>query len=278
MLSEKQLPYLIKLLDDSEPATQAALKETFANSSGDISNELAALAIDLSPKDQAKVSKLLLPARRAKLTSDWHIPAGGAMAISEDWDSFEHHLRIISDFLHDGISLRPSLPDVVDMLTQEAQEEISEMTSNQLRIWMFESGKFKGNTDEYYLPENSDICWVAHNGIGNPLSLSTLFILIGHRLELDITGCNYPGHFLARIFIDSKANMVDCFNGGRLISSEKLLADHKELSLAAKMAVKIDTPLGHILWRFLRNLEYAFTQQKRPKDAKLFDELAKSLH
>lgn len=278
MLSEKQLPHLIKLLDDTEPATQAALKQTFADSSGDISNELAALAIDLSPQDQTKISNLLLPARRAKLIAEWETPVSGAIALSEDWDKFEHHLRIISDFLHDGISLRPSLSDVIDLLTQEAQEEIPEITSNSLRKWMFENGKFKGNTDHYYLPENSDLCWVANNGLGNPLSLSTIFILIGHRLHLDITGCNFPGHFLARIFIDSKANMVDCFNGGRLIPSEKLLADHKELSLAAKMAIKIDTPLGHILWRFLRNLEYAFTQGNRPDDATLFDELAKSLH
>jgi len=42
---EKQLPFLIQLLDDSEPATQEALTKTFAESSGDISNELAALAI-----------------------------------------------------------------------------------------------------------------------------------------------------------------------------------------------------------------------------------------
>lgn len=278
MITEKQLPFLLKLLDDKEPATQAALKQEFAESSGDISNELAALAIDLSPKDQAKLSQLLLPGRRTNLVTEWQIPSGGATAISEDWDSFEHHLRIISDFLHDGISLRPSLPDMVDMLTQEAQDQISEMTSNNLRKWMFEEGKFKGNEKHYYLPENSDICWVADHGLGNPLSLATLFILVGHRLDLDISGCNYPGHFLARIFIDSKAHMVDCFHGGRLISSEKLLAEHKELSLAAKMAVKIDTPLGHILWRFLRNLEYAFTQLKRPTDAKLFDDLAKSLH
>lgn len=275
---EKQLPFLIQLLDDSEPATQEALTKTFAESSGDISNELAALAIDLSAKDQAKISKLLLPARRAKLINEWQIPSGGAAAISEDRDSFEHHLRIISEFLHDGISLRPSLSDTIDLLAQEAQEEMPEITSNALRRWMFKSGKFKGNSEHYYLPENSDLCWVAQHGVGNPLSLSTLFIMIGHQLDLDISGCNYPGHFLARIYIDSKPKMVDCFNGGKLISTEKLLTQHKDISLAAKMAVKIDTPLGHILWRFLRNLEYAFNKTKRPQDAKLFDQLAKSLH
>ncbi len=278
MITEEQLPYLIKLLDDKEPATQQALKQEFAESSGDISNEIAALAIDLKQQDRTNLSKLLLPGRRATLMSEWQIPLGRAAAISEDWDSFEYHLRIISDYLHDGISLRPSLSDNVDMLCKEATDEMPAISANQLRIWMFKNGKFKGNKSHYYLPQNSDLCWVADTGLGNPLSLSTLFILIAHRLNLDVTGCNYPGHFLARIFLDGKAQLVDCFHRGKLLPCDELLSKHKEISLAAKMAIKIDTPLGHILWRFLRNLEYSFSQTKQPEDQKLFNELANSLH
>ena len=280
MISEQNLPHLIKLLDDKEPATQQALKQEFAHSSGDISNEMAALAlaIDLRPQDKAKLSRLLQPARATTLQLEWQIPEGGAAAISDDWDSFEHHLRIISDYLHDGISLRPPLPDMIDLLAKEAQEELMEINADELRKWMFESGRFLGNKENYYLPQNSDLCWVADSGLGNPISLATLFMLIGNRLDLEITGCNYPGHFLARIFIDGEAQLVDCFHKGRLLTASDILKDHKEISLAAKMAIQIDTPLGHILWRFLRNLEHSCNQLKRPEEAKLFDSLANSLH
>ncbi len=278
MLSEQNIPHLIKLLDDKEPATQQVLKQEFAYSSGDLSHEMAALAIDLKSQDRAKLSQLLLPGRRATLQQEWQSPEAGSGAISDDWDSFEHHLRIISDYLHDGISLRPPLPDMINLIAKEAQEELPEMNANELRKWMFVSGKFSGNKENYYLAQNDDICWVADSGLGTPISLATLFMLVGNRLDLEITGCNYPGHFLARIFIDGEAKLVDCFHKGRLLTADDVLQDHKKISLTAKMAIQIDTPLGHILWRFLRNLEHSFNQLEQPDEAKLFDILANSLH
>ena len=47
MINETKLPYLLKLLDDKEPITQAALKAEFADSTGDLSNELTALGLSL---------------------------------------------------------------------------------------------------------------------------------------------------------------------------------------------------------------------------------------
>jgi len=182
MITETKLPYLLKLLDDQEPVTQAALKSEFANSSGDLSNELTALGgeIDLSPRDKAKLSKLLLPARRETLTSEWQIPAGGKAAMDEDWDSFEYHLRLISDYLHDGISLRPTLSDTLDILTENYTEDHRDTLSdvNTLKDWLFTSGRFKGNKDQYYHSNNSDLCWVVESGLGNPISLTTLLFFI----------------------------------------------------------------------------------------------------
>ncbi len=285
MITEKKLPHLIKLLDDKEPATQEALKQEFAASSGDLSNELTALgiSIDLSAKDKAKLSRLLLPARRRTLMNEWQIPAAGRAALDEDWESFEHHLRLISDYLHDGITLRPPLSDVLDMLADEFSDDHlnTPINANQLRIWMFAEDKFIGNTQNYYSPLNSDLCWVADSGMGNPISLATLFILLGRRLNLDISGCNYPGHFLARIYSGAEMQLVDCFHKGRVIPAISVITKHKEISMAAKMAITGHASLGDILWRFLQNLEYAFKQSKdvatHEPDIQLFATLSKSL-
>jgi hypothetical protein len=285
MINEKKLPHLIKLLDDKEPATQKALKLEFAASSGDVSNELTALGIslDLSSQDKAKLTRLLLPARRKTLMSEWLIPAGGRSAMSEDWDSFEYHLRLISDYLHDGISLRPPLSDALDLIADEFSNDhkSSPISADQLRLWMFTNGKFLGNRQNYYLPQNSDLCWIADSGLGNPISLATLFMLVGRRLNLDISGCNYPGHFLARIYSADEMQLVDCFHKGRLIPAQQVLAEHKEISVNAKIAITGHASLGDILWRFLKNLEHAFKQSKdlasHEADVKLFATLSKSL-
>lgn len=285
MITEKQLPHLIKLLDDKEPATQEALKQEFASSSGDLSNELTALgiSIDLSARDKAKLSHLLLPARRKTLINEWQIPAAGRAALAEDWDSFEYHLRLISDYLHDGITLRPSLSDVLDMLADDFlnDHDKASINANQLRIWMFAEERFIGNTKNYYLPQNSDLCWVADSGMGNPISLATLYILLGRRLNMDISGCNYPGHFLARIYSGSEMQLVDCFHQGRIIPAQSVLAKHKEISISAKLAITEHACLGDILWRFLQNLEHAFKQSKdlanHEADIQLFTTLSRSL-
>lgn len=285
MISETTLPYLIKLLDDKEPTTQIALQNEFADSSGDLSNELTALGLglDLTPRDKAKLSKLLLPARRKTLMNEWQIPAGGRTAMAEDWDSFEYHLRLISDYLHDGISLRPPLSDALDLIADEFSnhQKNATVSANQLRDWMFANSRFQGNKENYYLPQNSDLCWVVDSGLGNPISLTTLFMLVGRRLNLDISGCNYPGHFLARIYSDSEMLLVDCFHNGKLIPAQKVIAEHKEISINAKIAIAGHASLGDILWRFVRNIEHAFKQSSNTEnhklDLKLFSTLSKSL-
>ena len=285
MITETKLPYLLKLLDDQEPVTQAALKSEFANSSGDLSHELTALGseIDLSPKDKAKLSNLLLPARRDTLISEWQIPAGGQAAMAEDWDSFEYHLRLISDYLHDGISLRPTLSDTLDILTENYTKEHHNAISdvNTLREWLFTNERFKGNKDQYYHPNNSDLCWVVDAGLGNPISLTTLFMLVARRLDFDVTGCNYPGHFLARIFHNDEIQLVDCFHKGKLIPVKKILSEHKEISHQAKTAIMHPSTLGGILTRFLRNIEHSLKQsdvsEQNNLDLQLFQKLIKSL-
>lgn len=277
MLIQENLPHLIKLLDDDEPATQIALKQEFAQTTGDISNELAALAIDLPIQDRNKLSQLLLPGRRETLAQEWQIPSGGADGIAEDWETFEALLRLISDFLHDGLSLRPSLSDLIDSLAEEATEKIALPSANRLRKWMFEDGKFKGNKENYYLPSNSDIAWVIDTGLGNPISLATIYMLVAQRLNLEVSGCNYPGHFLTRIFIDSKPILVDCFNKGKLIPVEELLREQKNISHSAKLTVLTPCHLGHILQRILRNLENGFRRDKQLLDADLFKALYMSL-
>jgi len=277
VLTEQQLPHLLKLLDDDEPAIQSALQQEFAQSSGDISNELASLNIDLPIQDRKKLSQLLLPGRRETLAQEWQVPSGGADAIAEDWETFESLLRLVSDFLHDGICLRPSLSDLLDILANEASSKIAVPSPNRLRKWLFETGKFKGNKENYYIPSNSDLAWVIETGLGNPISLATVFMLVAQRLNLEVTGCNYPGHFLTRIFIDSKPCLVDCFNKGRLTPVEELLRENKDISHAAKLTVLTPCHLGHILQRILRNLENGFRRDKQLLDADLFKALYMSL-
>jgi len=55
---------------------------------------------------------------------------------------------------------------------------------------------FRGNAADYYDPSNSYLQRVLATGLGIPISLCCVAILVGQRLELPVHGIGTPGHFL----------------------------------------------------------------------------------
>ena len=64
--------------------------------------------------------------------------------------------------------------------------------------FLFQELQFRPNEANYYDPENSFLNRVLDQRTGNPLSLCTIYLLLGRRLKLPITGIGLPGHFVCR--------------------------------------------------------------------------------
>lgn len=273
------LPYLIRLLDDKDPAVRPIVCERISEMGGDISHDLAALGIEMDAKGKNRLSGLLAPGRRETLRNEWSVPTTGAMALEDDWESFENILRQISDFLHDGITLRASLSDSLDLLVDEISEDLPlpNVNANELRRWLFVKGPFKGRAQIADSVQNYDLCQVIDSQQGNPTSLACLFMLLGRRMGAQVDGCNYPGHFLARIHIDGRAYLIDCFHGGRRFEIDALLAAHPEISRRARAAVSNSSHLGVVLHRYVTEMQQSLMQSGREDDSLLFKELAGTL-
>jgi len=277
MSSVDNLPYLIRLLDDQDPAVQPVVRQQLSDLGGDISQDLAALGIQLPKTEKRCLAKLLEPGRRETLREEWLVPSGGAASLEEDWESFESILRQLSDFLHDGITLRPSLTDSLDLLTDEVREDLPAPTAEELRLWLFDTDNFKGVKAKAEAVKFFDICRVINTREGNPTSLGILYILLGRRLGAQVEGCNYPGHFLTRIQSEGTSYLVDCFHGGRRFAIESLLENHPEISNKAKHALDVPSHLGLILLRYITELQHSLVSTGRSEDADLFNELLHTL-
>ncbi|MGJ8677494.1 MAG: transglutaminase family protein [Akkermansiaceae bacterium] len=278
MAAVSNLPYLIRLLDDRDPAVCSVVIEQISSFGGDISHDLAALGIHMGTAEKKRLTDILAPGRRATLRDEWLVPSDGASAMADDWEGFENILRQISDFLHDGITLRPSLSDNIDLLVEEILNDISHPSEDDVRRWLFVKDTFKGAQKAADSAKYFDLCYVIENRVGNPTSLGCMFMLVSARLGLDVEGCNYPGHFLNRIIVDDEYHLVDCFHAGRLFQVEKLLHAHPEISLKAKTAVSSASHLGVILLRYLAEIESTFKGMGKLEDVELFHELAGTLH
>lgn len=277
MPKTSDLPFLIRLLDDDDPAVVPVVSKQLAGFGGDISQDLAALGIEVPESRKKKLSSLLAAGRRKALSDEWLVPSGGVSAWEDDWDSFEHSLRLLSDFLHDGVTLRPALPDCLDMLADEADGELAELTAAGLRDWLFAKGRFKGARKQADACEYFDLCHVMDVFRGNPTSLACLFMLAGRRLGVQVDGCSYPGHFLARIRVEGSLTLVDCFHRGRSFDVDALLEKHPEISQKAREAVMSQGHLGLILHRYVSEIRSSLAASGRDEDAQFFSRILETM-
>ena len=270
-----ELDALLRLLDDETPEVRERVAERLGRCGGDISEWLATRPHVLSEHEKSLLSEMLSPPRREALAREWIVPTGGAAALGEDWDTFEALLRTLSDFLHDGISLRQPLSDALDLLAEEAAEA-GTATANELRKFLFTGGRFTGNREGYNDPRNSDLAWCITEGRSNPLGLCLIFMLVGRRLDLEVEGVNFPGHFMCRIFEEGYPLVIDCYEKGTLHLQSTLL-ESPELSRNQRAILRQSADSGTILLRLLNNLNEALEMEARDEDALLIKELRATL-
>jgi len=76
--------------------------------------------------------------------------------------------------------------------------------------------RFRGNEDDYYSEDNSLLPRVITNRVGNPITLSLVYIAVGQRAGLNVQGVGLPGHFVVRL----GGVFFDPFHGGRRLQLE----------------------------------------------------------
>jgi regulator of sirC expression with transglutaminase-like and TPR domain len=271
----EELNALLRLLDDETPEVRMRVAERLALCGGDISEWLASHPRPMSAHEKAVLSALLGPARRQTLEREWLIPSSGSAALREDWESFEAMLRALSDFLHDGITLRQPLSDGLDLLAEEA-EEGGVTSARELRTFLFASGRLGANHEDYEDPRNSDLAWSIAEGKSNPLGLGLVFMLVARRMDLVVEAVNFPGHFLCRIFEDGYPIIVDCFDHGRLHLQSTLL-ESPDLGREERIILRQTVDPGTLLLRLLNNLIGALDEDDRVEDARLIRKLQETL-
>ena len=269
--------HIIKLLDDPDPTVQVAIEGFLKQFDGDISEHIAGEAISLSRTQHSQLSEYLLPGRKEILEASWSIPKRFKLSESRDFDSLEYLLSLLSDYLHDGLTLRPSLADSLDHLLDEVHGAKAGNSVDDLLRFLYKSERFTGNRAHYFSKENSDLVWVLQNTMGNPISLVSIFILIAYRLDLEVEGCNYPGHFLAWIPNGETPYLLDPFNRGRILSPQQIMRDNRKISERAKRALAGPCALHSIVNRMLNNVETSMLKGGFGGDAELIKNLKNSL-
>lgn len=262
---------MLRLLDDETPVVREALMNRLVLLNGDVSEWIGECGAVLDERHLEFLVAALAPGRRRRLEEEWLAPVGGAAALGDDWEHVECLLRNLSDFLHDGVTLRPALPDGLDLLAEEA-EEIGVDSPESLRVFLFREGAYLLNNDHEMDPRNLDLAWVIGSGRSDALGLCLLYLLLARRLELDVAAVDHPGHFFCRIHEDGRAYLVDCCARGTLHPLDELLR-RSDISRAEKRFLESTVGPGTVLLRVLHDLDLKLRKSGREEDAEVVGRL-----
>lgn len=146
----------------------------------------------------------------------------------------------------------------------------SEQIIGWINTYLFQELGFSPNEANYYDPENSFLNRVIDHRTGNPISLCTIYLLLGRRLKLPITGIGLPGHFVCRYQTSTAEVYIDAFNRGKLLTKadciKYLLHTHHGLEEGYLAPV---TP-RRMLLRMCANLHQIYLHNKLPEETARF--------
>ena len=274
-MADAQLTHLIRLLDDESEVVREAVKRQIEGMKKDLPDRLTLLDRSLTPEEDRILGELLAPSRREDLEDHWMLWRDQPTAEQQ----IEWALAQLSAFLSGWKSRPKELTSRLDVMAGMAREAISssEISARELADWLFtgrnEGARLRGNSKDYYSPHNSNLLWVLDMGLGNPISLCMVYRLLGARLGIMVEGCNFPGHFLARVNHDGDVWLVDCFNRGRFMLAADVARHHPAANPAMEELVHQKASTESILLRFLRNLDDAFDKKGQMPERQLMRRL-----
>lgn len=137
------------------------------------------------------------------------------------------------------------------------------------RVLFHEAG-FRGNVEDYEDPLNSCIEAVFRRRKGLPVLLSSIYILLGQRLGMDLEPIGLPGHFLVGCFQGPEPFYIDPYERGRFRRVDELrelLAQHH---VSPEFHHLVPMPVGEVLCRVCRNLVLHFDARQQPRWANRF--------
>jgi len=272
MPTADDIPHLLSLLNDSSQVVRNEVRRALADFGKDLPKLLQ--REEVGPRQRALIFEVMESVRRDLLIQRW--PKYRAQL--KFADQLEYGLDCIARY-HTGVLHPETLKEMLDQLAGNFRERHN-ITEGALALsrYLFQEVGLVGDRKNYYNPQNSNLIQVLKSGTGNPISLTCVYILTAARLGFTVEGCNFPGHFLARVKRGEEVLFVDCFGGGRVLDENlsELLRGSIPAPQRAEALLK-PASAEVILTRVIRNLLNSYRQRGEVGQGDLFLYLLKSV-
>ncbi len=270
-------PTLLRLLDDDTPEVRRSVAAALSCYEGDVSELLGESGFSLELPELELLSQLLRPARRERLRREWLVPAHGIHSLHEDWDHSESMLRALSDFLHDGVTIRQPLGDALDLLAEESEDAYHAGGAGALLRWLLGGGMLRSDPDGDIDPRHLDLAAVAGGHPSNAVGCGMVVLLVARRLGAAISAINLPGSFLLVCDGETGESLHDPSARGREVDREDFI--HRIRRYPTEVRLRCGRPAspGELVLRMTEELATAFAILEQEEDAALIERLVESL-
>jgi hypothetical protein len=268
MLTKDKLPHIISLVDDESEEIRDFVLKDLNDYGTDLESDLVEFSDILNLKNLQAIKPIIEKNRREWLLANWKT----WYSPFSELEKIETAMNIISKFQL-GILQQTTLSIKLDIIAGNFMNLYPYGNELDLSYYLFNILNLRGNKEDYYNPLNSNLYYAFESGVALPITLVLIYILVADRVGLKVVGCNFPGHFLAKIEIDGEMILIDCFNEGKVIFGSDLsdLTDDSQEALATI----INAPLSArtIIKRVLSNLINAYKEKGDVVHQQFFKEL-----
>jgi regulator of sirC expression with transglutaminase-like and TPR domain len=250
---EGQIKALIKLLSDENDRVAKTIEEKLVEI-GDPAIPLLLEAEIEQPEMAQRIEGVLDEIRGGRLEEELRLLIEGP----DDQLDLERGVFLLARYAYPGLDVA-AYTRKLDAMAEEVLDRMGtrvsgEETVKTLGRYLFTEQGFRGNTKNYYEPDNSYLNRVIDRRTGIPISLSVCYLLIGKRLNLPVFGIGMPGHFLVKFEAERYRIFVDCFNAGALLTEKDCQRFLLQAGYGFEDKYLQHSPTRAILVRMLKNL------------------------
>ncbi len=272
MVDTEQLSHVIELVNDESSDVRRAVREELSRYGPSLKERVEELDPPPSPEQREALQSIMKNQCRKRLLTLWP----DWVKLSDGVDKLEEGYELLADY-QTGYIYSDDLAPLLDNVAEQYRNRYSETNVFQLATFLFEEKELRGDREDYYHPKNSNVLHALKEQKGLPITLSAIFKLVGHRLNLRIEGCNVPGHFLTRAYTGEDFVLIDAFNTGRQVEKEKLIRQYEQHVDRSSIRRLLQTRISSEAWfrRVLNNLIRAYRKKGHYQEAQLMSMLDK---
>jgi len=251
-----KLEALVRLLDDASPVVRDAVTFEFASYGPGLGEDLRRLKNRPDEAGWKLLGRITGVQYRRRIALAWpHWPH-----IVDDRIRLERALTILAEF-QNGPRWHPPLGESLDRLAEEYLGCEGEKSPDDLARFLFHENGMQCAKNGMLQSEFSNLAHVIESGMGLPVSLVCIYLMVGRRAGLDIHACNWPRHFLARYRDESGMFIVDPANHGAVVDAETFLSMQGTSRDAAEAVLSFEVDAATVVTRVLGNLVRAYRSE-----------------